>query len=120
MTRPNNNGTSARKTGRVQDRLNAYFDTSAFSQPAPFTFGSVSSYLPDVRNHGVQNFDLSLFKQFTVTERLRIQFRSEFLNAFNRVRFDSPETNVNSSSFGVIASQSNEPRQIQFGLKLLW
>jgi len=39
---------------------------------------------------------------------------------FNTPRFGSPNTSVTSSSFGVISSQSNAPRQIQFGLKLLW
>ncbi len=104
----------------MTDRLNRYFDTSVFSQPAPFTFGTVSERLPDIRSDGVRNFDLSVFKQFAPIEKLRIQFRAELLNAFNTPRFGSPTVSVTSSSFGIISSQANSPRQTQFGLKLLW
>lgn len=76
--------------------------------------------MPDVRVDGIRNFDLSLVKDFVLKERLKLQFRSEFLNAFNTPRFGGPNTPVTSSSFGVISSQANAPRQIQFGLKLLW
>jgi hypothetical protein len=49
-----------------------------------------------------------------------VQFRVEALNAFNTPRFGSPNTGVTSSTFGVITTQANAPRQLQFGLKLLW
>jgi hypothetical protein len=85
-----------------------------------FTFGNLSPRLPDVRNDGVRNFDISLFKDFNMTERLRLQFRAEALNAFNTPRFGGPNTSVTSSTFGVITSQANAPRQVQLGLKLLF
>jgi hypothetical protein len=91
-----------------------------FSQPAPFTFGSMGPTVPDIRNHGIRNHDLSLFKVFALAERLRLQFRLGALNAFNRVRFSGPTTGVTSGSFGRVSAQSNAPRQIQLGLKLLW
>ena len=119
-TRPNNNGKSAKLEGAVHDRLNRYFDTSVFSQPAPFTFGNLSPRLPDVRTDGVRNFDISLFKDFNMTERFRLQLRAEALNAFNTPRFGGPNTSVTSATFGVITSQANAPRQIQLGLKLLF
>jgi len=118
-TYPNNNGKSARLSGPVHQRLERYFDTSVFSQPAAFTLGN-TSVLPDVRNDGTRNFDLSVFKEFSATERIVAQFRAEFLNAFNTPRFGSPTMGVTSSSFGMITSQANAPRQIQFGLKFLW
>ncbi len=118
--RANNNGHSGKLEGDVHDRLNRYFDTTVFSQPAPFTLGNTAAYLSDLRTHYVNNTDLSLFKQFFPTEHVRIQFRAEFLNAFNRVQFSAPNTSVTSTSFGVITSQANSPRQIQFGLKILF
>jgi hypothetical protein len=118
--RANNNGTSARLDGPVDQRLNAYFNKSVFSQPAPFTFGNLSPRVSDLRNDGIRNFDLSMFKDFTPKERIRVQFRAEFLNAFNTPRFGSPNTSVTSTSFGQITSQGNSPRQTQFGLKFLW
>jgi outer membrane receptor protein involved in Fe transport len=120
VTRANNNGKSAKLSGPVHERLNRYFDTSVFSQPAPFTFGNASRSLPDVRNDGIRNFDLSLFKQFQPVERMRVQFRAEMLNAFNTPRFGAPNTSVTSTAFGTVATQANAPRQVQFGLKLLW
>ncbi|MBI4876889.1 MAG: TonB-dependent receptor [Acidobacteria bacterium] len=119
-TRANNNGASGKLSGPVHSRLSRYFNTSVFSQPAPFTFGNAGERLPDIRNDGVRNFDLSLFKEFAATEKLRVQFRAEFLNAFNTPRFGGPNTSVTSSSFGIVSSQANAPRQTQFGLKLLW
>jgi len=118
--RANNNGKSAKLTGPVQSRLNRYFDTSVFTQPAAFTFGNTGPLLPDVRNDGSYNWDLSLFKEFVPVERIRIQFRGEFLNAFNTPRFGNPNTSVTSNSFGVITSQANAPRQIQLGLKAIF
>ncbi len=119
-TRPNNNGKSGKLSGPVHERLGKYFDTLVFSQPAAFSFGNLTATLPDIRNDGIRNFDLSLFKVFAPVERLRVQFRVEALNAFNTPRFGSPNTGVTSSTFGVISSQANSPRQLQFGLKLLW
>jgi len=116
----NNNGSSGKLTGDIHDRLNRYFDTSVFSQPAAFTFGNMTPRTGDLRAPGLRNWDLSTFKEFAMREYLRLQFRAEFLNAFNTVRFSAPNTSVASNQFGVISTQANSPRQIQFGLKLLW
>jgi hypothetical protein len=61
-TRANNNGKSGRKTGPVDQRLDAYFDKSVYSQPAAFTLGNLAQRLGDVRTDITRNFDLSLFK----------------------------------------------------------
>lgn len=119
LTRPNTNGNDPNLSGKVDERLNRYFDTSVYSQPAAFTFGNVGPTV-NVRNDGIKNFDLSLFKQFRPIEKMAVQFRVEALNAFNTPRFGSPNTSVTSTTFGQITSQANAPRQLQFGLKLLW
>jgi hypothetical protein len=119
--RANNNGTSAAQSGRAHDRLDRWFDTSVFSQPAPFTLGSVSPLISDLRNHHINNLDFSVFKQFQLLEKLKLQFRAEAFNALNRVRFGSPNTTVTAgANFGRVTTQSNDPRQMQFGLKLIW
>ncbi|MBI4910562.1 MAG: TonB-dependent receptor [Acidobacteria bacterium] len=118
--RANSNGRSGKLTGPVQDRLAAYFDKSVYSQPTAFTFGNMGPRLPDIRSDGIYGFDLSLFKEFRFIERAKVQFRAEALNAFNTPRFSGPNTSVTSSSFGSVTSQANAPRQIQFGLKLLF
>src|SRR4029079_10714744 len=50
--------------GRVQDRLNHYFDTAAFAIPLTFTYGNAPAAEPDVRGPGIANYDFSLFKSF--------------------------------------------------------
>lgn len=120
LLRPNSTGRSAKLEGPVVDRLNRYFDTSAFVQPAAFTFGNAGRALPDVRGPGVRNWDLSIFKNFRLMEGKKLQFRSELFNAFNTPQFDFPNSNLNNPLFGTISAQANTPRQIQFGLKLLF
>jgi hypothetical protein len=116
--RPNNNGKSAKLDGSVQSRLNRYFDTSVFSQPATYTLGNVARTLPDVRSPGLRNFDLSLFKDFKLREKLVLEFRAESFNAFNTPQFGGPNGSVTSTSFGVISSQANAPRQNQLAMKV--
>src|SRR5947209_19826591 len=107
--RPNNNGHSAALDGSVHDRLNHYFDTSAFSQPAPFTFGNTGRTLPDVRGPGTRNLDFSLFKNFHLVERASLQLRAEAFNAFNTPNFGFPNQAQNNASFGIITTQANNP-----------
>ena len=68
----------------------------------------------------MRNVDLSLFKHFGLPGRVRLQTRIEAFNVLNRVQFGSPNTSVTSTSFGVVTSQANTPRQLQFGVKVLW
>ena len=100
--------------------MNAYFKTVDFSQPAPFTLGNGPAYYSNLRSPSLDSTDLALFKEFSAVERLKVQFRAEMFNAFNHVQFGSPDTGVTDSSFGQITSQANSPRQVQFGLKLLF
>jgi hypothetical protein len=65
------------------------------------------------------NWDISLQKNFQLTERFRLQFRSDFLNAFNRVNLAVPNTTDALASTGVIQG-SQPPRNIGFALKLYY
>jgi hypothetical protein len=65
------------------------------------------------------NFDLSLAKRTPVTDKIAFLFSADFLNAFNHVVFNDPTLSMQDpASFGVISSQANNPRAIQFGLRL--
>jgi hypothetical protein len=69
--------------------------------------------------------DLSLLKDTFVSEKITLQFRAEFFKAFNRVNFGPPNTTVFSGttispSAGIITTLATNPRQIQFGLKLIF
>jgi hypothetical protein len=118
--RPNRTGAPASRDGAAQQRLDQWFNTAAFSVPAPFTFGNASRTLPDARSHGIANYDFTLFKNTRITERVGLQFRTEVFNLFNRVRFAYPGTAIGQPQFGVISGQYNDPRLIQFALRLLF
>jgi hypothetical protein len=73
-----------------------------------------------MRGPGAVGFDLGLMKAFPITERLRLQFRSEFFNAFNMPRFNNPFASQNTPMrFGRIESAA-DPRIIQLALKVLF
>jgi len=122
--RPNSAGKSAKLSHEsVDSMLSRYFDTSVFTQPPPFTFGNLGRTLPDVRGPGVNNFDISMVKGFPVRERLNVQFRGEFFNAWNRTEFANPGTSYGTAQFGVISGVSNSAnpaRQVQLALKLVF
>lgn len=120
VTRANWNGEEPRLDTPREERLQKWFDTTKFSQPSTFTFGNAGATFPLLRTDSVRNLDLSLFKHFNMPGRVRLQARIEAFNALNRVQFGNPNMGVLSSSFGVVNSQANTPRQLQFGLKALW
>ena len=67
-----------------------------------------------------QTVDMGLFKRFTFSNSLNLQFRAEFFNLFNTVNFNNPGTTVNSpATFGRI-TEAQDPRIMQFGLKFLF
>ena len=118
--RPNWTGANPNGSGPIADRLNQYFNTSAFSLPAPYTFGNTARLLSNLRGPGAANVDLSLGKNIRIGEPLVLQFRFETFNAFNRPQFGLPGTAIGSPTAGVISTQANTPRDIQFALKLLF
>jgi hypothetical protein len=100
-----------------------WFNPNAFVLPAPGTFGNLGR--GTLTGPGLADVDLSLFKNTPVSERTSLQFRAEFFNAFNRANFGLPNTTVFSSgaisaSAGLITTLATNPRQIQFGLKLIF
>ncbi|HEX7174835.1 MAG TPA: TonB-dependent receptor [Pyrinomonadaceae bacterium] len=94
-----------------------WFNTSAFSFPAPGTFGNAGRNVLD--GPGYQNVNASLVKNTALGERLRLQLRAEVFNLFNHPNFNLPDNFVGSPTFGRITS-ARDPRHIQFGAKLLF
>ncbi len=113
-------GCDPQLSGSAQSRLNRWFDTSCYAQPAAFTFGSASRVDPKLRAHGINNFDFALFKRTKLTERIGLEFRSEFFNLFNRVQFGFPGQALGNPQFGIVSSQLNNPRLVQFALRLIF
>jgi hypothetical protein len=105
-------------SGTAQSRLNKWFNTGCFSQPGSYSFGNESRTDPQLRAHGVNNVDFAVFKTTGITERVKLQFRTEFFNLFNRVQFAVPGRTLGTSTFGVVSAQLNQPRLVQFALRL--
>lgn len=104
--------------GDLKTHLRQAFNTSCFSAPSAFGIGNESRTDPNLRGQGIANWDFSVFKAIPVTERIRMQFRTEFFNIANRVQFGNPGTAIGNPTFGQITSQLNLPRLVQFALRL--
>jgi hypothetical protein len=119
--RPDCNGTNTvwgrRDATASQGGGFAWFDPSNYTDPVGF--GTCAPQLGHLRGPGLYNWDISLQKNFQLTERFRLQFRSDFLNAFNRVNLAVPNTTDALASTGVIQG-SQPPRNIGFALKLYY
>ena len=112
-------------SGRIQDRLNKYFNTACLTTPPVIgsdgratAFGN--SGVGIVTGPGQHNFDMSAIKKIPLGsgESRRMEFRAEFLNLLNTPQFSAPETTFATSTFGQISKTSVNPRFIQLALKL--
>lgn len=107
----------------------AYFDPKAFAAVTDARFGTSGRNL--LRGPGLFNVDAGLFRKFTITERIALQFRTEMFGATNTPQFGNPGTNVSNvtrnadgsiralNGFGEVTSAGGE-RQIRFALKLTY
>ena len=97
-----------------------WFNTSAFAQPAPYTYGTekVNPYTAQTRHE----IDMSLFREFHIGlgEERYFQFRLDSFNLFNNVIFNPPDANISDTRFGQVLSQQNLPRQLQVALKFYY
>jgi hypothetical protein len=102
-----------------------WFDTDAFRNPADFTIGNAPRTLPRTRGPGLTDVSFSLFKNFQIRERVRLEARGELFNALNTVNYNAPNVsfspnrqgqNVN-ANFGRITS-ALDARRAQLGLRL--
>jgi len=126
-TRANFTGAAeAQTSGSFSDRLGGvsggpgYLNAAAFRVPVSFEFGNTPRL--DGRNRGpsMKGLDFSLIKNFAFTESSRLQFRAESFNLTNTPVFGLPNTTVGNAGFGVIGSQSNQPRNLQLALKFIF
>jgi hypothetical protein len=98
----------------------ALFNIDAFNNPAQFTYGTGPVTNGNIRQLPFYNEDISIIKRTNITERVNVEFRADFLHAFNRVLFgfDQGGDQYGSAFTNLFNAQSNYPREIQFGLKI--
>lgn len=113
-----------------------YINPAAFKLPPPGQFGNAPNLFSSLRMPAFINEDLSISKQVQLYENLNLQIQANFFNAFNRVIFSAggnaqafiinaapPDLSTSSLTnsqtvFGIMTTQQNSPRIIQFGMKL--
>jgi hypothetical protein len=112
-------------SGSVNSRVNEYFNTNCFTPPPTISsdggtdFGNTKPGM--LRGPDQRNFDLSLSKKTALggSDRVNLEFRAEFFNAFNTTQFANPDTAYSDgSAFGLITATSVAPRIGQLALKL--
>ena len=107
-----------------------WFNPDCFSLPSsPFVPGTAPAYLDGVRTMGARDLDVSLYKTFDFTERMKLRFDVSSYNLFNKAQFGMPNVpdifSVNTQqdvkdSFGQITNTVNTPRQFQFGIRFIF
>jgi len=110
---------------------NQWFNPNAFTPPAYGTFGNLGRGV--YSGPGLTEVDASVLKNMAISERVSLQFRAEFFNLMNHANYGSPNqtafTNTGSAAApvysinptaGLITTLATTPRQIQFGLKLMF
>lgn len=94
-----------------------WFNTAAFALPGLGTFGTAGRNV--VIGPGLTSLDLSLQKDATLHERLKLQFRLDAYNLLNHPNFSLPGRILGAANFGVISSAA-DPRELQCAVKLLF
>jgi Carboxypeptidase regulatory-like domain/TonB dependent receptor len=120
---------SAQKAGRTQwdPSYDVWFNTALFptQAQAPFTLRDFPTMFPDVRSKILNVWDISIYKEFPIKERVRWQIRTDFHNAFNHPWFGNlASNNVTNSQFGQVSVSSiddtSEPRLVVLVMKIVF
>jgi hypothetical protein len=98
-------------------KANQWINPACFVAPAAGLLGNANRV--PVSGPGFVNTDFSVIKQFALPrEGMGLNFRAEFFNLFNHPQFGSPVNDIAAPGFGSVNSTVNNPRVVQFGLKL--
>lgn len=96
-------------------------NVNCFADPGDQMPGNAPRYFPGLRTDGIHNVDMSLFKEFTPRESMKVQLRADAFNGFNHPRFGLPNTawDPGDQTFGIINSsaQGFRARYLQFGVR---
>ena len=102
--------------------INDWFNTSfnvpgaVWTTPALYTYGNAGRNI--LRGPGRTDVDFSLFKDYTITERVHLQLRGELFNILNHPQFDLPAATIGQAGVGTVKNTIGTPRDIQVGLRL--
>jgi hypothetical protein len=134
---PSGNPSAAKKSGRTESRLGAYFNNGIYSNTtnsvtqndtltgAPPVFATATTLYGNtarniLRGPLQRDLDLSLTKYTPIHDNLNLEFRAQAFNLTNTPSFNNPASDIGSSGFGIITSTAGNPRILQFALKLTY
>ncbi len=119
--RPNATGVSPVTSGGLMDRIDGYISRAAFTEVGKYQFGNLSRTIT-MRGPGISEWNMSLFKTFSIGEKFKAQFRAEALNALNTPQFRAPNLSfgVSNANFGRITEQANFARMYQLGVRFFF
>ena len=101
-----------------QRSINEWYNVSCFVAPPVYTFGNTGRNV--LIGPNLVTWDFGGDKDFRLTERFGLQFRSEFFNILNHPNFGLPSGSIGSTSAGTITTEITNARQVQFALRLHW
>ena len=93
------------------------FNQACFADPGDQISGNAPRYFSNLRSDGIHNEDVSLSKEFTIREGMKLQVRGEFFNFTNTPRFSIPGTGFGGTQFGLVTSTLGSPRRTQVGVR---
>jgi len=95
-----------------------YLNKAAFLDAPAYTYGNAARTAPDgLYAPKIQEVDLSVRREFPVYERFRLSLQADAFNIGNNVYFSAPNTTLDSTSYGFLTAQSNQPRKWQFSAR---
>jgi hypothetical protein len=97
----------------------SFLNASCFAEPGDQVAGNAPRYFSNLRTDGIHNADISLSKEISIKEGMKLQIRAEFFNFTNTPRFGLPNTEFSdgNTQFGTVTSTLNSPRHMQFGAR---
>jgi Carboxypeptidase regulatory-like domain len=118
--RPNRaGGTDAvAASGSFDPTTDNYFNRNAWTDPGPLQFGNAPRVDGTVRGWPNYSEDVNVFKEFQLRDPMKARFEIDIGNLFNRTLFCNPNTNWSSPAFGTVNTQCNQPRSVQFAVRL--
>jgi len=107
----------AAMNGLTGNGNSSVLNASCFADPGDQVAGNAPRYFSNLRTDGIHNTDISLSKEISVREDMKLQIRAEFFNFTNTPRFAAPNTSFGNSQFGQVTSTVGNPRHMQFGAR---
>jgi hypothetical protein len=109
-----NGGLSSGQGNTIAGHTVSYINPAAFQKVPNYTFGNASRNAAyGLRSPYTWNQDVTIRRQFKIWESLNLQMAVSAFNVYNTVNFGGVQTNIDSATFGTVASQANSPRKLQ-------